>query len=61
MWKSDRNCIVVQVHRTIEISALLSEKLPNRTVQTELLWEVVSPSSLEHFRQKLDDHLLQAS
>ena len=33
MWKRGRNCTVVQVHRTIEISALLSEKLPNRTVQ----------------------------
>lgn len=33
MWKTDHHYPVVQVHRTIEISGLLREKLPNRTVQ----------------------------
>lgn len=33
MWKRDCNCTVVQVHRTIEVSGLLREKLLNRTVQ----------------------------
>lgn len=47
-----------------EISALLSENflvIEQSKSVTELLWEVMSPSSLEYFRQKLDDHLLQVS